>query len=143
VAGAAVIGHMFSIFLGLRGGKGVATGFGALLAMWPLLTWAALASMTVWIITVRIGRYISVASMLAVLSLPLSYAAYLLAVMPAALPAQGSSGSLDYFVHGCPPFIGTGAMALLVIYQHRANIGRLRRGEEPKVGGKRDGTRQQ
>ena len=70
---ASVLGHMYSMFLGLRGGKGVATGFGGMLAMWPLLTFPALGVMVIWYGTLRMTRYVSVASMTASLSLPLAY----------------------------------------------------------------------
>ena len=48
VPSASVLGHMYSMFLGLRGGKGVATAFGGMLAMWPLLTFPALGVMVIW-----------------------------------------------------------------------------------------------
>ncbi len=125
VALATVLGHIASVFLKFRGGKGVATGFGALLAMWPLLTAAALAALFVWYVALRLFRYVSLASIIAAASLPLSCA--LLSVRTTTTDPWAD------FVHASPPFIVTGALALLVVYKHRANIGRLRRGEEPKV----------
>jgi glycerol-3-phosphate acyltransferase PlsY len=126
VAGAAVLGHMFSVFIGFRGGKGVATAFGTLAAMWPLLTFPAFGALVVWYVTLRLTRYISVASMLASASIPIWY----LTTIPG-----GSDDLMTDVLHGSPPFIVTAALAGLVIIKHRANIGRLRRGEEPRVGG--------
>ncbi len=129
VACAAVLGHMHSLFLGLRGGKGVATGFGAMLAMWPLLTFPALGAMVVWYAMLRLTRYVSIASMTASLSLPLAY-------LVRALPPDATDIELSQTVaqvwQTSPPLIITTVLALLIIFKHRANIARLRRGEEPK-----------
>ncbi len=127
IAAAAVLGHMFSIFLGFSGGKGVATSFGALLAMWPLLTIPALGALVVWYGTLRLSHYVSLASMLAGISLPI---AYLLASIP-----RHSENVLQDLLHASPPLIVTALLAILVIVQHRANICRLMRGEEPKTTG--------
>ena len=128
VAGATIFGHMYSPFLGFRGGKGVATSFGAMVGMWNVLTIPALGALVVWYGVLRLTRYVSVASMTAAVSLPLGYA---LSVLPNDL-----SDSLDQVMAAKPPLIVTAAMALLVIYRHRGNIARLRRGEESKVRGK-------
>ena len=126
VASAAVTGHMASVFLGFNGGKGVATSFGAMLAMWPLLTFPALGALLVWYAVVRLTRYVSLASMLAAVSVPLWYFAWIVPhVGPEILPSLARTG---------PPLIATAALACLVVWRHRANIGRLRRGEEPKIG---------
>ena len=129
VACAAVLGHMHSLFLGLRGGKGVATGFGAMLAMWPLLTFPALGVMVVWYGMLRLTRYVSVASMTASLSLPL---AYLVRVLPPDAMDVELSQTLDRVWRASPPLIVTAVLALLIVFKHRTNIARLRRGEEPK-----------
>ena len=129
VACAAVLGHMHSLFLGLRGGKGVATGFGAMLAMWPLLTFPALGVMVIWYGMLRLTRYVSVASMTASLSLPL---AYLVRVLPPDAMDVELSQTLDRVWRASPPLIVTAVLALLIVFKHRTNIARLRRGEEPK-----------
>jgi glycerol-3-phosphate acyltransferase PlsY len=133
VACAAVIGHMDSIYLGFGGGKGVATGFGAIAAMYSLLTWPALAAIVVWYLVLRISKYVSLSSMIAVLSLPVSY---MVSVIPPHAMDQPWASTQDALMHAYPPFVGTLAIALLVVWKHRANIGRLRRGEEPRVSGK-------
>ncbi len=129
VACAAVLGHMHSLFLGLRGGKGVATGFGAMLAMWPLLTFPALGAMVVWYGMLRLTRYVSVASMTASLSLPL---AYLGRALPPDAPDVELSQTVTRVLQTSPPLIITAVLALLIVFKHRTNIARLRRGEEPK-----------
>ena len=126
---ASVIGHMFSVFLGFRGGKGVATGFGGMLAMWPLLTFPALGVMVIWYGVLRLTRYVSVASMTASLSLPL---VYLIRVLPPDVMDVEFSRTLDRVWSASPPLIITTFLALLIVFQHRSNIARLRRGDEPK-----------
>lgn len=129
---AALLGHMFSPWLGFRGGKGVATGFGALCAMWPALTAAALGALAVWLLCVAVTRFISVASMLAAATVPLVVAGWAArsAISAGAPPLAGLQAAL-------PLLLATALLAALVAWKHRANIGRLRRGEEPRVGGAR------
>jgi glycerol-3-phosphate acyltransferase PlsY len=102
---AAVLGHCYSPLLGGRGGKGVATSYGAIWALsWP----AAVAFTLVWVATVIAVGYASVASMLAS------------AVMPFAL----------WFMLGRAGLIYGIASALLIVYKHRENLVRLRAGTE-------------
>ena len=130
VACAAVLGHMHSLFLGMRGGKGVATGFGAMVAMWPLLTFPALGVMVIWYGVLRLTRYVSVASMTASLSLPL---AYLVRALPPNATDVELSQTLARVLQTSPPLIVTTVLALLIVFKHRTNIVRLRRREEPKT----------
>ncbi len=132
VACAAVLGHMRSPFLAFRGGKGVATGFGAMVAMWEVLTIPALGAIVVWYAVLRLSRYVSVASILAAMSLPVGY---LLSVLPRDALEQPLSVSIDQVIAASPPLAVTTAMAGLIVYLHRGNIARIRRGEEPKVRG--------
>ncbi len=108
---AAVIGHCFSVWIGFRGGKGVATNAGVCLGLgWPI----GLAYGLVWLAVLAATRISSVAGMSAVVA----------AVLAAA-------------VFGFERFVPVLAViALLVIWLHRANIRRLLAGEEPKVGAK-------
>ncbi len=107
---AAVAGHCFTPWLKFKGGKGFATAAGVLGALaWP----AMLACAAIWAATVFLIRISSVASLATVIAAPL------------VAWAMGYS----YLVM---PLI---AVAAIVIVQHRANIGRLIRGEEPKIGG--------
>ena len=108
----AVVGHMFPVWLGFRGGKGVATGAGLFL---PLGPFALSVAVGVFGVTLAALRYVSLASIAASLSLPL------------ALYLRGASSTVTL----------TGLVAAgLVIAKHRANIGRLLRGVEPRVGRK-------
>jgi glycerol-3-phosphate acyltransferase PlsY len=131
VAAAAVLGHMYSVFLRFSGGKGVATGFGAIAAMWPILTFPALAAIVIWYFTLRVSKYVSLASMLAAMSLPVTY---LVSIISPHAMDQPFAQTLAHLRHASPPLIGTTLIGLLVVWKHRANIGRLRRGEEPKAG---------
>lgn len=132
VACAGVLGHMHSVFIGFKGGKGVATGFGVLLGLYGYLTWPALIALLVWIIVVRLTRYVSVSSCIAAGTIPLSTLAF-------ALARSGARGlSPGEGVREIWPFLAmTIVLAFLVIWKHRANITRLRAGTEPKIGGGR------
>jgi len=126
VAIAAVLGHMYSPFVRFKGGKGVATGFGAFAAMAPLLMFPAFGGLVVWYTVLRITKYVSVASMVAVSSIPVLYLLVL-------IPPDGRNIA-PVLLHGSPVLIVLILLAALVIFKHRTNITRLRRGEEPKVG---------
>jgi glycerol-3-phosphate acyltransferase PlsY len=110
---AAVIGNCWSIFLGFRGGKGVATGLGALLRIVPL---AVLPAALVWLLVTISFRYVSLGSILAAACVPLGA---LLLGMPA------------------PFVIATFAVGAIVVGRHHANITRLLAGHEPKLGHRR------
>lgn len=103
---AAIIGHVFSIYVGFRGGKGVATGAGVFVALAPI---AAAAGLLVWSILVFTTGYVSLGSIAAAALLPI-----------VVLIVQGVQ----------PVFFLALALSVFVIYAHRANIGRLMRGEE-------------
>jgi glycerol-3-phosphate acyltransferase PlsY len=107
---AAVIGNCWSVFLGFRGGKGVATGLGALLRIVPL---AVLPAALVWLAVTLSFRYVSLGSILAAACVPLSA---LLLGTPA------------------PFVIAAFAVGAIVVARHHANITRLLAGHEPKLG---------
>ncbi|MDP6311231.1 MAG: glycerol-3-phosphate acyltransferase, partial [Phycisphaerales bacterium] len=69
---APLVGHMASVFLRFRGGKGVATAFGALLAMWPTLGIPAVIAFAAWLLVVGISRIVSLASMMAAVTVPIA-----------------------------------------------------------------------
>jgi len=116
-----VLGHMFSPLLHFRGGKGVATGLGAMLGLWPYLTVPALGAILIWIIAATLWRYVSLASCLAALSLPFW-------VLAGSQLSKSSGADLTPF------YIITSTMGLLVIYKHRSNIRRLIAGTENRLG---------
>lgn len=125
VACASFIGHVAPIWLRFRGGKGVATGFGALLAMWPILTFPALLAILAWALVLAACRMMSLASIAGALSVPLS-----LALMAALSPAGAASG-----LRATGPALAvTAALAVLVIWRHRGNLARIRLGTEPRIG---------
>jgi glycerol-3-phosphate acyltransferase PlsY len=132
VASSAVAGHMWPLFLRLRGGKGVATGFGGMVAMWPVLTFPALGAIVIWYAVLRFSRYVSLSSIVAAASLPVCY---VLTVVPHDALDRPFSDTLRQVTGAWPPAAVTVGMAVMVVWRHRANIGRIRRGEEPKVGG--------
>lgn len=105
---AAIAGHSYSVFLRFRGGKGVATTMGGLAAIVP---WAVLIGVVAWAATFYLFRYVSLASLLFALSLPVSVG--VLAPEPNPL--------LLYF---------SMAVALLIFYRHRSNIRNLLKGTE-------------
>jgi glycerol-3-phosphate acyltransferase PlsY len=96
--------------------------------MWPLLTMPAVGALVVWYAMLRLFRYVSLASMTAVISLPVGY-------FLAALPPRAVDDLARHLLLASPPLLVTMALAVVVVYKHRANIARLRRGEEPKIGG--------
>jgi glycerol-3-phosphate acyltransferase PlsY len=115
IAGVAVVfGHMYSIFLSFRGGKGVATGFGVFAVYSPV---SALVSITVWILTALFLRYSSLAAITAFFSLPII------------LAASGASGVKIFFAI---------VIAFLIILRHKQNIQRLVKGQETRIGEKRN-----
>lgn len=107
---AAVSGHCFPVWLWFRGGKGFASAAGVCLILaWPVF----LVCAAIWAVLAVTTRISSVSSMVSVVAAPV--AAWLLGFAPAIAPLA--------------------AVAAIVLVQHRANIGRLMRGEEPRVGG--------
>ena len=109
----ALLGHSFSCFTGFRGGKSVATGAGGFLVLFPE---GAVIALVVFGVTALVSRYISLASMLGALSLPIS----------------------AFLLHRSPVLIGVAvAVAAFVVIRHRANISRLLAGTESKVGQKK------
>jgi glycerol-3-phosphate acyltransferase PlsY len=106
---AAVVGHSYPLYFGFKGGRGVATACGVMLALAPLV---AVWSLAVFLIVLLIGRWVSLASMAGVVC-----AAILAAVV-------NRSVSIRVMMTAC---------ALLVIYRHIPNIKRLLNGTEPKI----------
>jgi glycerol-3-phosphate acyltransferase PlsY len=118
---AAILGHIFPIYVKFRGGKGVATSFGVALGLWPWFTLCSAASFTIWAIVVLIWRYVSLASIVAAIVFPI-----ILFLAVALVPGW-------YLSNLWPLFIAAIAIPLMVIIRHRANIKRLLAGTESKV----------
>lgn len=111
---AAILGHNYTFWLGFKGGKGIATTGGALLPIMPI---AILSAILLWLLTVKVTRYVSVASLVAAVTIPLVLLIRFLATR-----------QWDYYTFGLGMFV-----CLLAIWKHRSNIARLRRGEENRV----------
>jgi glycerol-3-phosphate acyltransferase PlsY len=121
VAYAAMVGHMFSIFLGFKGGKGVATAAGVLLGIFPYFTIPAVFGLTLWYVIFKITRYISVASIIGSSSLPVFY---IIIGLIAGWPVFGRQ---------LPLLIAASLMALMIVVKHRGNIARLMAGTENRA----------
>ena len=120
---AAILGHCFPVWLGFRGGKGVATASGVVMALTP---WTALIGFAVFAIALVTTRIVSVGSCLAALTLPIGF---LLTEGPSDVWADPARKTI---------LIAYAALALLVVFLHRANIRRLIAGEENKIGKKKE-----
>jgi len=107
---AAFLGHVFPVWLGFRGGKGVATAAGVLIALdWRL----GLAVIAVWLVVVVASRYSSLAAIVAAIAAPIT----------------------AWVLDGIGPVLySVVAMAVLLLERHRPNMGKLLRGEESRVG---------
>lgn len=108
--GAAFLGHLYPVWLKFRGGKGVATFLGVLLALaWPV----GLIACATWALVARLTRISSLSALVAAVTAPIWLALF------------GPGGAV---------WLGL-AMAALILWRHRSNIARLRAGTEPKIGG--------
>ena len=105
----AVLGHMFPIFIGFKGGKGVATGLGVIAALMPKVT---LIVVVVWLVLTLITRYVSVASIIAAVLTPILAAAF--------------KEPIIYFLFAL-------VIAVFIVFRHRKNIQRLKAGHENKI----------
>ena len=111
---AAISGHIWTIFLKFKGGKGVATSAGVLMILCPRVLWLAVG---VWLIILLLTKYVSLGSILASISLPITAS------------ITGLSIQLVMF---------TITLCLINTYKHKGNIVRLINGEEGKIGQKAD-----
>ena len=116
VALAVFIGHLFPIFLKFKGGKGVATALGVLLA---LNVWMGLAVLVTWLLVAAVFRYSSLSALVAAIAAPV-YA---------------------MLIHLPPQWVfATAVMSLLLIWRHKDNIQNLMTGKESKIGSKKSGA---
>jgi len=118
---AAILGHIFPVYVKFKGGKGVATSFGVALGLWPYYTICASFAVAVWVVVVLIWRYVSLASIAGAVTFP---AVLILAVV--LMPAWDLSTLW-------PLLITAAAIPLMVIVRHRENIKRLLAGTESKI----------
>jgi glycerol-3-phosphate acyltransferase PlsY len=109
---AAFLGHLYPLFLGFRGGKGVATALGVLLALFAKIAFLIVG---VWLVIAAVFRYSSLAALIAAIASPL----------------------LVWALDGRPPYVGLSIIICgVILIRHRENLGRLIAGEEGKIGQK-------
>jgi len=118
VAMAVFLGHLFPVFFRFKGGKGVATAIGASFGIHPLL---GVATGLTWLIIAYFFRYSSLAALVAAVFTPVYY-----------LLCDGLAWRSEPAVT-----LALGSIACLLIWRHSANVGRLIRGTEPRIGTKR------
>jgi glycerol-3-phosphate acyltransferase PlsY len=119
---AAIFGHMYSVFLGFKGGKGVATSTGVVLGLFPYYTVAAVIAILTFLAIFKLTRYVSVASIVGSVIFVLAFLGVGLA---AGWPVFGAQWPLLAFAT---------LMAALIVYKHRGNLARLRTGTEHRIG---------
>ncbi len=124
VGAGAIVGHMFSVFLGFRGGKGVATSLGVVAGMWPYFTVTAVPAFGVWLAVFVWSRYVSLASIVAAIAFPVLFGLFI-RLRP------------DWRIEDLWPLLAfCCVIAGLVVLRHRSNIVRLLNGTEAKSGRK-------
>lgn len=115
---AAILGHMFSVFLKFKGGKGVATSAGVMLGLFPYFTVPGLIAIGGFIVIFMLTRYVSLGSILAA------------AIFPVAYVAVGLWRGWPVFAEQSPLLVFAVLIAVLIAYKHRTNIARLLAGTE-------------
>lgn len=119
---AAIAGHMFSLFLKFKGGKGVATSTGVILGIFPYFTYPGLIAAGIAVAVFAITRYVSITSMAGAICFPIAYVVISSIFYP---PVLGSKLPLLVFAL---------LVAFMIVYKHRTNLARLRAGTELRVG---------
>lgn len=119
VALAAFLGHLYPVFFHFKGGKGVATALGVLLG---ISGWLGLLVLLTWLAVAVITRYSSLSALIAAIAAPVYYVLF--------------SGSL--WAAEKPVLLAVIAMSALLLWRHAQNIGRLLKGQEGKIGSKKD-----
>jgi len=118
---AAILGHVFPIYLRFKGGKGVATSLGVALGLWPYYTVSAAVTFAIWAVVVVTWRYVSLASIMASVAFP-----FVLLLATLLVPAWDLANLW-------PLLVAAAAIPLMVIIRHRQNIKRLLAGTEDKI----------
>jgi glycerol-3-phosphate acyltransferase PlsY len=113
-----ILGHIFSVYLRFRGGKGVATSLGVILGVWPYFTLTAVVVLAIWVGIWGMWRYVSLASITAAVAFPIAFVALILR-----LEQWAFADLIVLFVFSC-------LIAVLVVVRHRSNITRLLAGTE-------------
>lgn len=115
---AVFLGHVYPVFLKFKGGKGVATALGVMLALEP---WLALATVATWLIVAYVSRYSSLAAIVAAIFAPMYY-----------LFGGNVAWAFDPFI--CLAIV---VISVVLLFRHQANIARLMQGKESRIGNKK------
>lgn len=118
---AAILGHVFPVYLKFKGGKGVSTSLGIGLGLWPYFTVSALIALLVWVAVALTWRYVSLASICAAATFPIT--------LGIAIATKQEWNLVNLW----PLVIAATAIPILVILLHRSNIKRLLAGTESKI----------
>ncbi|QOV87686.1 glycerol-3-phosphate 1-O-acyltransferase PlsY [Humisphaera borealis] len=118
----AILGHMFSVFLKFKGGKGVATSAGVVLGLFPYFTLPAATALAIWGALFGRTKIVSLASIAAAIAFPLVYLGFAIA------------GDWHPFGEQLPLLLFSLLMAAMIVLRHRTNISRLRAGTEHRFG---------
>jgi glycerol-3-phosphate acyltransferase PlsY len=121
---AAILGHMYSVFIGFKGGKGVATSAGVILGVFPYYTIAAIVALLTFAVVFKLTKYVSVGSILAA------------SVFTVVYLLLGLARRWDVFGRQLPLLVFAVLVTAMIIYKHRANLVRLRAGTELRFGAK-------
>jgi acyl phosphate:glycerol-3-phosphate acyltransferase len=115
---AAILGHMFSVFLKFKGGKGVATSTGVMLGLWPYFTLPGLVGAAVWGVAFKASRIVSLASVTGAVAFPIAYVVI------------GLMSGWPIFAQQLPLLMFAFLVGALIVFRHRSNLARLRAGTE-------------
>ena len=118
---AAILGHIFPVYLKFKGGKGASTSLGVALGLWPYYTICASITFVIWVVVVLIWRYVSLASIAASIAFPV-----VLILATILIPCWN-------FANLWPLLAAAIAIPIMVIVRHRENIKRLVAGTESKI----------
>ena len=118
---AAIVGHIFPLYLRFKGGKGVSTSLGMVLGLYPYFTLPGLACAVVWVLCLLLWKYVSLASIIASMTFPI--------ILVSAIIAKDNWSIADLW----PLLIAAMIMPLLVLLRHVENIKRILDGSESKV----------
>jgi glycerol-3-phosphate acyltransferase PlsY len=122
VGAAAILGHVFPVYLKFKGGKGVATSLGVVLGFWPWYTITGLVTFAIWAIIVRTSKYISLGSILVAIIFPIVLSAAIIII-----PEW-------HFASLWPLIAAAVALGAILVVRHIDNIKRLVAGTEHKIG---------
>lgn len=121
IGSATIIGHIFPVFAGFKGGKGVATSLGVALGIYPYYTIAAVVVFIIWVAVTLKSRYVSLGSIVAGLAFPI--------VLTAIIYLNESLDFKTFY----PLMVTAAIISFLIVFRHKDNIIRLIKGTETKI----------